>query len=92
MRYFVALADRDSDHGFTVILPDFPGWFARARTFYEVRIVAAKVLTSHLEDVRHFGRALLEPSSFEILMADLQYRSCEALLVAGPAAHSPEGL
>lgn len=84
MRYYIALAHSVPDRGFSVTFPDFPGWSANVRSFYDVRAVAAKGLASHIEELESCGEAIPQPSSFADLMENPRNHACETLLVGAP--------
>jgi predicted RNase H-like HicB family nuclease len=89
MRRYIALIHADSDHAFTVTLPDFPGLVASVEAFDKVRDLATGALGAQIEAMERRGEALPVPSSFEALMADPRHAECAAIQVWAKGAKLP---
>jgi predicted RNase H-like HicB family nuclease len=92
MRQYIALIQTNPDQRLSAKAPDFPGLFLVAKNLDKLRELLTEDIASRIEEMEQSGKALPEPSSFEILMADPQNRDCAAILIwARGATQAPPG-
>ena len=74
MRYYIALLHKDPKSDYGVSFPDLPGCITAGRTLDEARAMAVDALALHLQGMIEDGSAIPDPSSLEVVMADLDNR------------------
>src|SRR5262245_15694202 len=74
MRHYIGIVHKDSHSDFGVSFPDFPGAVTAARTLDEAVEMAAEALALHVEGLLAEGEAVPDPSSFDQVRANPDYR------------------
>jgi len=78
---YIAIIHKDPDSDFGVSFPDFPGCITAGRTLDEAKEMAREALSGHIALMREAGESLPEPSTFDQVMSDPQFRDGTAFLV-----------
>jgi predicted RNase H-like HicB family nuclease len=78
---YIAIIHKDPDSDFGVSFPDFPGCITAGRTLDEAKEMAREALRGHIALLREAGEPLPEPSTFDQVMSDPQFRDGTAFLV-----------
>ncbi|WP_037076597.1 type II toxin-antitoxin system HicB family antitoxin [Neorhizobium vignae] len=81
MSNYIGLIHKDTESGYGVSFPDFPGVVTAGSTLDEARIMAEEALAFHVEGMVEDGEAIPEPSSLESVMADPANLDGVAILV-----------
>ena len=79
---YIAIIHKDRKSDFGVSFPDFPGCITAGRTLEEAKIMAAEALRVCIEEMRADGEAVPDPSSFDAVMSNPDFRDGVAFLVS----------
>jgi predicted RNase H-like HicB family nuclease len=78
---YIAIIHKDPNSDFGVSFPDFPGCITAGRTLDEAKEMAREALSGHIALMREAGEPLPEPSTFDQVMSDPQFRDGAAFFV-----------
>jgi predicted RNase H-like HicB family nuclease len=78
---YIAIIHKDPDSDFGVSFPDFPGCITAGRTLDEAKEMAREALSGHVALMREAGEPMPEPSTFDQVMSDPQFRDGAAFFV-----------
>jgi predicted RNase H-like HicB family nuclease len=78
---YIAIIHKDPNSDFGVSFPDFPGCITAGRTLDEAKEMAREALSGHIALMREAGKPLPEPSTFDQVMSDPQFRDGAAFFV-----------
>jgi predicted RNase H-like HicB family nuclease len=81
MRYYIAVVHKDADSDYGVSFPDFPGAVTAARSVDEAVEMAEEALALHVEGMLEDGEDIPEPSGFDAIKANADYRDAVPVLV-----------
>jgi predicted RNase H-like HicB family nuclease len=73
---------KDPNSDFGVSFPDFPGCITAGRTLDEAKEMAREALSGHIAPLREAGEPLPEPSTFDQVMGDPEFRDGAAFFVS----------
>jgi predicted RNase H-like HicB family nuclease len=81
MRYYIGIVHEDKGSDFGVSFPDFPGAVTAASSLDEAIGMAAEALALHVEGMLAEGEAIPDPSSFDRVRDNPDYRDGLPVLV-----------
>jgi predicted RNase H-like HicB family nuclease len=88
MTAYIALLTKDTDSGFGVEFPDFPGCVTAGATLEDARRMADEALRLHVDGMIEDGDALPAPSPLDVIMQDPANVAAVAFLVDIPVENS----
>ena len=84
MNQYIARIHKESESGYGVSVPDFPGVITAGASLDEARAMAAEALGFHIDGLIEDGKAIPERSSLEAVMADPVNRTACAISSCRP--------
>ena len=81
MRRYIGIVHKDKGSDFGVSFPDFPGAVTAAATYEEAAEMAAEALALHVEGLLAEGETIPDPSTFEQVRDNPDYRHGVPVLV-----------
>jgi predicted RNase H-like HicB family nuclease len=81
MRHYIAVVHKDADTDYGVSFPDFPGAVTAARSVDDAVEMAEEALALHVEGMLEDGEAIPQPSGFDHIRANPDYRNGLPVLV-----------
>jgi predicted RNase H-like HicB family nuclease len=78
---YIAIIHKDPDSDVGVRFPDFPGCITAGRTLDEAKEMAREALSGHIALLGEADEPLPEPSTFDQVMSDPQFRDGTAFRV-----------
>src|SRR5262245_20000147 len=81
MRHYIGIVHKDAHSDFGVSFPDFPGAVTAAGSLDEAEEAAADALALHVEGMLAEGAAIPDPTSFDRVRANPDYRDGMPVLV-----------